>query len=243
MSTRIILDSHNSRNWHSCPTVYINRHYYIIGILMVSQHYIRHNIQYGYLQHPFWAFLWPTRTCNSKCILVIKHLLVSMQLMCHYYNMHLTVEHNGWFTNHHLLIHYPTVYILGFALRQPTSLCMYISIGQEFKCVMCAVCYTSMSGYAQTCAHSYLLTEYMCTLQVCNKLYVKNRWGLTAPSKYRVWFLIWQIKVSGQLQVPDVHEKFLNSANTQDIFCHHTAHHRSGIVTANALWPHKVQNA
>ena len=149
-------------NWHSRLTVYINRHYYIIGILMVHQHYVRHNIQYGYLQLPFWAFLWPTHTCNSKCILIIKHLLVSMQLTCHYYNMHLTAEHNDWFTNHHLRIQYLIVYILGFVFRQPTSLCMYISIGQEFNCVMCAVCYSSMSCYAHTCAHTVTYRQSIC---------------------------------------------------------------------------------
>ena len=149
-------------NWHSRLTVYINRHYYIIGILMVHQHYVRHNIQYGYLQLPFWAFLWPTHTCNSKCILIIKHLLVSMQLTCHYYNMHLTAEHNDWFTNHHLRIQYLIVYILGFVFRQPTSLCIYISIGQEFNCVMCAVCYSSMSCYAHTCAHTVTYRQSIC---------------------------------------------------------------------------------
>jgi len=146
-------------NWHSRLTVYTIRPYYITGILMVSQHYIRHNIQYGYLQLPFWAFHWPTHPCNSKCILVITHLLVSKQLTCHYHNMHLTAEHNGWFTNHHLRIQYLIVYILGFVFRQPTSLHMYINIGQGFNCVMCAVCYSSMSGYA--C--SYLCTH--CDLQ------------------------------------------------------------------------------
>jgi hypothetical protein len=152
-------------NWHSRLTVYINRHYYIIGLLMVHQHYIRHNIQYGYLQLPFWAFLWPTHTCNLKCILIIKHLLVSalvLQLTCHYYNMHLTAEHNGWFTNHHLRIQYLIVYILGFVFRQPTSLCMSISIGQEFNCVICAVCYSSMSCYAHTCTHTVTYWQSIC---------------------------------------------------------------------------------
>ena len=183
---------------------------------MVSQHYIRHNIQYGYLQPPFWAFLWPKNPCNSKCILVInpsnaelnpiyhflallgahpilhvsgvrvKHLLVSKQLPRHYHNMHLTAEHNGWFTNHHLRIQYLIVYILGFVFRHPTSLHMYISIRQEFNCVMCAVCYSSMRGYAcsHLCTHCDLPVGYMWNLQVCNKLCVKDEWGLTAPSKY-----------------------------------------------------------
>jgi hypothetical protein len=163
--------------------------------------------------------------------------------MCHYYNMHLTAEHNGWFTNYYLCTQYLTVYTLGFVFRQPISLCMYISTGQEFNCVMCAACYSSMSGYAHTCAHTVTYWQSICGTCRCTINCVWKEGGSWQHPANTGYDLIWQLKVSGQLQVQDVHEKYLNSANTQGIFCHHAAHHRADIVTANALCPHNVQNA
>jgi hypothetical protein len=114
---------------------------------------------------------------KTRCVLL--HFDSSKRCVCPLYKFLYTFKVVKLFLKH-------PVYILGFVFRQPTSLRMYISTGQEFNCVMCAVCYSSMSGYAcsHLCTHCDLLAGYMWNLQVCNKLCVKGEWGLTAPSKY-----------------------------------------------------------
>ena len=76
------------------------------------------------------------------------------------------------------------------------------------SCVLC-VTQVRVVMLAHTCAHTVTYWQSICGTCRCAIHYVKGEWCLTAPSKYRVRLLIWQLKVSGQLQVQDVPRNFL----------------------------------